>query len=359
MPQKEQPNIIKGRGAQINPHNKFMNHKQVKEHWEAIDEAPDESPGRTQFFIEHPKNLVNRVDSPDVGPGWSMNPYQGCEHGCIYCYARNSHEYWGYNAGLDFESKIIVKPNAPELLEKHFLKRGYKPEPIMLSGNTDCYQPAERKFEITRKLLEVCLQYRHPVGIITKNALVLRDMDILQQLAAMNLVQVAISVTTLDNDLHHLMEPRTAIPRQRIKTIEALTKAGIPVFVMNAPIIPGLNDHEIPAVLKAVADAGALGAAYTMVRLNGTIAQIFEDWAHKTIPLKADKVLNRIKDCHEGKLNDSKYGQRMRGEGRIADMIANVFRINREKYFRGRQIPPHDLSHFRIPDKHGQLNLFG
>lgn len=349
---------VHGRGAQSRPHNKFLTHEQVMEHWEAIDEMPEASPGNTRYFIDRAKKIVNKVDSPDIGPGWSLNPYQGCEHGCIYCYARNTHEYWGYNAGLDFESRIIVKPNAPGLLEKHFRRKRYEPASIMISGNTDCYQPAERKFKITRQLLEVFLRYRHPLGIITKNALILRDLDLLQPLAEMNLVTVAISVTTLNNELHHKMEPRTTVPKKRLQTIEALSKAGVPVFVMNAPIIPGLNDHEIPELLKACADAGALGAAYTMVRLNGAIGGIFTDWIHKAYPLKADKVLNRIKDCHQGNLNDSRFGKRTVGDGSIAEMIARLYNLNRKKYFAGRSLPPTTTRLFRVVDNKGQLNLF-
>lgn len=357
MPQQDN-NMIKGRGAQKHTANKFHKTTQVREHWEAIDEAPEDSPGRTKYFIEHPKTIVNKVTSPDVGPGFSLNAYQGCEHGCIYCYARNSHEYWGFNAALDFESKIIVKPRAPALLHTYFQKRGYTPTTIMVSGNTDCYQPAEKKYKLTRQLLEVFLEYRHPVGLLTKNALILRDMDLLQELAKRNLVVAGLSVTTLQNELHHKMEPRTAVPKQRLKVVEQLSKAGIPTFVMNAPIVPGLNDHEIPAISKAVANAGALDINYTMVRLNGTIGEIFTDWVPKAFPLQADKILNRIKDCHQGKLNDSRFGDRMRGDGKIAEMIRNIFHIHKQRNFAGRSLPQLDTSHFRVPDPNGQLNLF-
>lgn len=356
---KQETELVKGRGAQQAPHNRFLKNELVHEHWEAIDEAPNNDPGRTHFITTHPKTIVNKVASPDVGMSYSLNPYQGCEHGCVYCYARNSHEYWGFNAGTDFESKIMVKHNAPQLLEKYFRKRGYEPHSIALSGNTDCYQPGEKKFGITRRLLELFLKYRNPVGIITKNSLISRDIDILKELADRQLVSVAVSVTTLNNDLHHKMEPRTAIPKQRLKTIEALSKAGIPVMVMNAPIVPGLNDHEIPKLLKACADAGALNAGYTMVRLNGAIGDVFADWIEKAYPLKAEKVLHRIQDCHKGKLNDSRFGTRMRGDGNIAQMVADVFALNKKKYFAGRSIPPYDLTQFRLPDLHGQLDLFG
>lgn len=351
--------LIKGRGAQKAPHNRFLTNELVHEHWEAIDEEPDMDPGRTHFIANHPKTIVNKVASPDVGLSYSLNPYQGCEHGCIYCYARNSHEYWGYNAGIDFESKIMVKHNAPELLEKYLRKRGYEPHTISLSGNTDCYQPGERKFGITRKLLEVFLRYRHPVSIITKNSLITRDLDILSQLAERNLVSVAISITTLDNELHRKLEPRTAAPKQRLKAMEALSKAGIPVMLMNAPIIPGLNDHETPDILQASANAGAMEAGYIMVRLNGAIGGVFADWIEKAYPMKAQKVLHRIQDCHQGKLNDSRFGKRMKGDGNIAQMVADVFSLNKRKYFEGRSIPSLDKTQFRLPDKYGQLDLFG
>lgn len=357
--ENEETSWIKGRGAQKHTANKFHQTHQVREHWEAIDEQPDDSPGRTQYLIETAKSIVNKVASPDVGPAFSLNAYQGCEHGCIYCYARNSHEYWGYNAALDFESKIIVKLNAPALLEQYLNKRGYSPTSIMLSGNTDCYQPAEKQYKLTRQLLEVFLKYRHPVGLLTKNALILRDLDILQELAKRNLVVAGVSITTLTNELHHKMEPRTAIPQQRLKVVAELTKHGIPTFVMNAPIIPGLNDHEMPAIIQAAAGAGALDIHYTMVRLNGSIAEIFRDWIPKAYPLQAEKVLHRIEDCHQGKLNDSRFGKRMGGDGEIADMINGLFKINKSRYFAGRSLPTTDTGQFRVPDKHGQLDLFG
>jgi DNA repair photolyase len=351
------PEYRHGRGAQFNPQNRFLKNAFVTEHIDGIDEEAEFRNRQTKYIYENAKSFVNKVDSPDVGPAYSMNPYQGCEHGCIYCYARNSHEYYGYSAGLDFESKIVVKQNAPELLEIFLRKKGYIPEPIMLSGNTDCYQPIEKKMGITRKLLQVMLEYKHPVGIITKNYNVVRDIDILQELHKLNLIVVNISVTSLNNELHNKMEPRTAAPFKRLKAIKALSDAGIPVRVMNAPIIPGLNDKEIPEILKQTADMGALGAGYTMVRLNGAIAAIFTDWIHKAYPLKAEKVLHTIEAVHGGKLNDSRFGPRMRGDGNHAEMIAELFRIHRDKYFKGRTLPSLDLSLFKPPPR-GQLGLF-
>ncbi|MFM9837062.1 MAG: PA0069 family radical SAM protein [Cyclobacteriaceae bacterium] len=345
---------FKGRGAQIKSENRFLKAQYVTDHIEGLDEPLLENP-KTQIFHETPKKILNRVDSPDLGFGYSMNPYQGCEHGCIYCYARNTHEYYGFSAGLDFESKIIVKKNAPRLLEQELLKPNWNAVPIMLSGNTDCYQPQEKKFEITRAMLKVLANYRHPVSIISKNSLVLRDLDILQDLAADNLVHVYISITSLDEELRRTMEPRTASSIKRLKTVEALAKANIPVGIMNAPIIPGLNHHEIPAILKAASQHGALNAGMTLVRLNGSIGKIFEDWLQKNFPDRFDKVWNQICSLHGGNVNDSQYGRRMSGEGNIADAIHQLFRSSKKKYFAGKTMPVYDLTKFR---KGGMLSLF-
>jgi DNA repair photolyase len=345
---------FKGRGAQIKTENRFLKSKYVTDHIEGLDEPLLESP-TTQIFFETPKKIVNKVDSPDLSMMYSMNPYQGCEHGCIYCYARNTHEYYGLSAGLDFESKIIVKKNAATLLEQHLLNKNWNAVPIMLSGNTDCYQPQENKFEITRSLLRVFARYRHPVGIITKNSLILRDLDILKDLASDNLVHVFISITTLDEDLRRILEPRTASSIKRLKTLESLAKASVPVGVMNAPIIPGLNHHEIPQVLKAASDHGALAAGMTVVRLNGSIGKIFEDWLRKNFPDRFDKVWNQICSFHGGNVNDSQFGRRMSGEGKIADAIHQLYKISKKKCFSGKQFPAYDLTKFR---KGGNLNLF-
>jgi DNA repair photolyase len=345
---------FKGRGAQIKTGNKFLKGQYVAEHIEGLDEPLLENPN-TQIFHESPKKIINKVDSPDLGAMFSMNPYQGCEHGCIYCYARNTHEYYGFSAGLDFESKIIVKKNAARVLEQQLLNKNWNAVPIMFSGNTDCYQPQEKKFEITRSMLKVLAQYRHPVSMITKNSLITRDIDLLQDLASDNLVHVMISITTLNEDLRRVMEPRTASAIKRLKTVEALAKANIPVGVMNAPLIPGLNHHEIPQVLKAAADHGALTAGMTTVRLNGSIGQIFEDWLRKNFPDRFDKVWNQICSLHGGTVNDSQFGRRMRGEGNLADSIHQLFRASKKKYFAGREFPPFDLTRFR---KGGNLSLF-
>jgi DNA repair photolyase len=345
---------FKGRGAQIKTGNRFLKGQYVTDHIEGLDEPLYSAPD-TQIFHETPKKIVNKVTSPDLNMMYSMNPYQGCEHGCIYCYARNTHEYWGFNAGLDFESKIIVKENAPQLLEKFILHPDWRPVPISVSGNTDCYQPLERKFGITRNILKVFAQYRHPLGMITKNSLITRDIDILSDLAKDDLVHVYISITTLDEDLRRTMEPRTASATKRLQTVEALAKAGIPVGVMNAPVIPGLNHHEIPDILKAAADHGALAAGMTVVRLNGSIGKIFEDWLRKNFPDRFDKVWNQICSMHGGNVNDSHFGRRMSGEGNFADVIHQLFTVSKRKHFAGRTMPAINLTKFR---KGGNLSLF-
>jgi len=352
--------IIKGRGAQLNVHNRFfeLQHELRDDFLEFCHkegEASDDN--KTQYLQVFPKTIVNKVASPDVGMSYSMNPYQGCEHGCIYCYARNSHEYWGLSAGLDFERQILVKKNAPQLLEALLKKKSWVAKTIVLSGNTDCYQPAEKTFAITRQLLQLFLKYRHPVGIITKNALITRDLDVLKELAALDLVSVNISITSLSESTRRILEPRTATIKKRLDTVKVLSDNGIPVNVMLAPIIPGINSHEILPLAKAVADHGALSIAHTIIRLNGAIGEIFTDWIQKTLPDKADKVLNQIKDCHGGQLNDSRYGKRMRGEGHIAKQIHDLMRLARLKYFKDKKMPAlnRDL-HEQYKD--GQLKLF-
>ncbi|WP_057940076.1 PA0069 family radical SAM protein [Algoriphagus resistens] len=354
MEKNEAESYFKGRGSQIKTDNKFLRYRYVNEHIEGLDEPLIQSP-QTKVYQEHSKTIVNKIESPDLGLMYSLNPYQGCEHGCSYCYARNTHEYYGFDAGLDFESKIIVKANAAQLLEKLFHKASWKPVPISVSGNTDCYQPLERKMELTRSLLKVFARYRHPVGMITKNSLILRDLDLLQDLAADKLVNVFISITSLDENIRRRMEPRTASAIKRLKTIEELSKAGVPVGVMCAPIIPGLTDHETPAILKAASDHGALSAGMTVVRLNGSIGPVFEDWIHKNFPDRAPKVLDQICSMHGGQLNDSQFGRRMRGEGKVAEMINLLFSASKKKYFAGKTMPEFNPSKFR---KGGNLNLF-
>lgn len=351
---EQRDDYFSGRGAQIKTTNKFLKNQYVTDHIEGLDEPLLENPA-TQIFEENAKKIVNEIKSPDLRNMYSTNPYQGCEHGCIYCYARNTHEYYGFSAGLDFESKIVVKKNAPELLEKFILHPKWQALPIMISGNTDCYQPQERKFQLTRKMLKVLANYRHPVSMITKNGLITRDIDILKDLASENLVQVYISITTLNEELRRKMEPRTASAVKRLKTVEELAKASIPVGIMNAPLIPGLNHHEVPEVLKAASNVGALTAGMTVVRLNGSIGKIFEDWLRKNFPDRFDKVWNQICSLHDGNVNDSQFGRRMSGEGNIAEAIHQLFEVSKRKYFQGRSMPPFDLTKFR---KGGLLSLF-
>lgn len=346
---------LKGRGAQSQVSNDFLSQELVTEHFEGIDERLILQRPRTELFYESPAKVVNKVSSPDVGMEYSLNPYQGCEHGCIYCYARNTHEYWGFNAGLDFETKIVVKREAPVLLEKHLLKSQWRPKPIVLSGNTDCYQPIERKLKITRELLKVFVKYRHPVGIITKNSLILRDLDLLQQLATHNLVRVIVSITTLNDSLRRILEPRTASVSSKLKIIEELTQAGVPVSVMNAPIIPSINHQEIPKVIEAVADKGALDVGYTTVRLNGKISNIFEGWLDTYFADRKEKVLNQIKELHGGKFNNSEFGKRMRGEGNIALATQQLHNLAKKKYLKVKVKPEWNLKAFR---KGGTYTLF-
>lgn len=352
----EAEDYFKGRGAQLNSKNRYLKQEYVTEHVEGLDE-PMLSNSKTEFLYETPKKIINKVDSPDLGMMYSMNPYQGCEHGCIYCYARTTHEYWGFSAGLDFERKIIIKKNAAELLEKAFENPRWQPMPIMLSGNTDCYQPVERKMGITRKMLEVLLKYRNPVGIITKNSLVLRDIEIIAELAALNLVHVSISITSLTESLRQHLEPRTASSKVRLKVVEELSKRNVPVNIMVAPIIPSLNSHEIPDILRESAARGALSAAYTIVRLNGAIKDIFENWIRKSFPDRADKVLHQIAECHGGKLSDSRFGTRMKGEGNTARMISDLFHASKKKYMADKVYPNYNFDLFKRPER-GQLKLF-
>jgi DNA repair photolyase len=323
---------IKGQGAVSNVHNHF-----IKNRYETsiYQDDYEEEIAKTEILEVFPKSIVNPVKSPDLGMAYSMNPYQGCEHGCAYCFARPTHEYWGYSAGVDFERKILVKKNAPELLEQFFKKRGYKPEPILLSGNTDCYQPVERKLQITRKILQVFLDYRHPVNILTKNALVTRDLDILKQLAEKKLVTVSLSIPTVNEELRRKLEPRTSSVNTKLQAIETLSQNDIPVNIMIAPIIPGLNSMEILPVIKAVAERGAHSFGYTLVRLNDTVEPVFIDWLEEHYPDRKDKVLHQISSMHGGKLGEKKVFKRRKGEGNIAEMIHTTFRIGRQKYFSG------------------------
>ena len=327
--------LRKGRGAVRDLPNRFEKL--------AMDLDPDvvqEDPGaegeilpnpKTVFLEDQSESIIVRNDSPDVGFGAGINAYRGCEHGCAYCYARPYHEYLGFSAGLDFETKIMVKPRAAELLRRELSREKYRPEVLGMSGVTDCYQPAERKFRITRACLEVLAEFRNPVSLITKNFLITRDIDVLKELAAFEAVRAYISITTLNADLAAKMEPRASTPTHRLRAIEMLAKAGIPVGVMVAPIIPGLNDREMPAVLEAARAAGASEAGYTMLRLPYGVKDVFAEWMKANFPEKLERILGTIREVRGGKLNSSDFMSRMRGDGPYAEQINQMFHVFRDR----------------------------
>ncbi len=327
----EGKDYIKGRGAQLNTKNQFLNQEYVRAFSEGIDDW-EQTPIKTDYLNSNVEDIAQKVEIPDVPMEWSVNPYQGCEHGCIYCYARPTHEYWGYSAGMDFESKIVVKQNAAVKLEELFNKPLWQPATISLSGNTDCYQPAERKNKITRSILKVCLKYKNPVGILTKNALVLRDLDILQELNKYNLVQVFTSITSTDEKLRLQLEPRTSTYADRFKMLNILSENNIPTGIMNAPIIPGLNDADMHNVLRKASEAGAGWAGYTLVRLAGPVVNIFEDWLQKTYPDKASKILNLIKECNQTEASQLTVDTKISGSGNYADIIYQQFKLYSKKF---------------------------
>ncbi len=342
---------IRGRGAAGNPKNRFERIEVVPDPDEWEPEKPE-----TVYLKDHARSIVTTNDSPDIGFDAGISPYRGCSHGCAYCFSRPNHEYLGFSAGLDFESRILVKENAPELLRKKLSSPGWRPQTVAMSGATDVYQPVEKKFQLTRRCLEVLAEFRNPVIIITKNHLVTRDIDLLSELARHDAVSVAVSLTTLDEDLRRVMEPRTSSPKRRLSAIEKLAEAGIRVGVLTAPVIPGLTDHELPNLLRAAADAGAGFAGYTPVRLPHAVAGIFEDWLVRHFPDRKDKVLNRIRELRGGKLNDPRFGSRMSGEGVYAEHLARLFEVScwRAGISPGRS-PALSTAAFRRP---GQPTLF-
>jgi DNA repair photolyase len=348
---------VKGRGAAFNPPNRF---EKLRFEPIEIELDPDDELRSipTIFYKDNSKTILAKNDSPDVGFTYSINPYRGCEHGCIYCYARPSHEYLGFSAGIDFETKIMVKEDAPGLLEHTFRKKSWVPQMVCLSGGTDCYQPVERKLRLTRRCLEVFLKYRNPVSIITKNALIARDVDLLTQLNALNLVSVIITVTSLDADLVRVMEPRTATPRSRLETVRILSTAGIRVTVFAAPVIPGLTDEELPSILREGAANGARFAGYTLLRLPGAVKELFLDWLNRELPDRSKKIINRIKNVREGKLNDPQFSVRMRGKGEYAKIIRELFRASCLKYGLSTKEFALSVNHFRR-EPGRQLEMFG
>ncbi len=321
------PDAVRGRGAADNPANRFD-----RIHYEPDpDAAPDDGSPPTILLRDATRSIIATNDSPDVGYNASINPYRGCEHGCIYCYARPTHEYLGFSAGLDFETKILVKEDAPELLRKELSARRWKPQVLGLSGVTDPYQPVERRLRLTRRCLEVLAEFRNPVGIVTKNHLVTRDVDLLADLASHRAASVCLSVTTLDGGLARVLEPRASQPAGRLAAVEELAKAGVPVGVLVAPIIPALNDHEVPAVLEAAAKAGASYAGFVLLHLPFGVADLFVAWLERHFPERKEKVLGRLRDMRGGRLNDSRFGHRMRGEGPLAQQIKAMFELSRRK----------------------------
>jgi len=356
-PSHKSPEYIAGRGAQINPANPFdKNHlESFGQIWNDEDEVRQLK--TTSYLETHPKSIINKVDSPDIPFVYSMNPYQGCEHGCVYCYARNTHTYWGYSAGIEFEQKILVKHNAPELLEKRLRSKNWVPHPIMLSGNTDCYQPAERQYELTKQLLEIAWKYRHPISIITKNSLILRDIDLLQKMATMDLISVAITITTLEEDLRQKLEPRTVTGLKRIEVVRKLSDGGIPCNVMMGPIIPSLNDHEIPHIAQLSSDAGARDLHYTMLRLNGDVEAIFKDWLVKNFPDRYDRIIHQTESLHGGKVNDSRFKTRMQGEGHHANIIRQQVALAKRTHFADRTMPKLNTDLY-LQMRDPQLKLF-
>jgi DNA repair photolyase len=353
MDQKEK-NPIRGRGASDNPPNRFEGKYTDYE----LDDKTGEKPSQdTKLIRDNTKEILSENESPDIPFTFGLNPYRGCEHGCIYCYARPFHEYLGFSAGLDFESRIMVKYDAAQKLRNKFASKNWQPEPITLSGVTDPYQPVERDLEITRDCLKVFADTRNPVGIITKNYLVTRDIDLLGELAKYKAVHVTVSVTTLDRDLARAMEPRTSQPYRRLRAIEKLTDRGISVGVNVAPIIPGLTDHEPADILKAASDAGAKYAGYTIVRLPYAVKELFQEWLEQHFPDRKEKVLNRIRDIREGKLYESEFGKRFHGQGEFANQIRKMFEIQTKKLGFNKNPLSLSIKHFKRPEQ-GQLHLF-
>ena len=346
--------IAAHRGALGNPANRF---EAIQLESDA-DWNPAEDPlPRTQFLRDHSASIMAYNNSPDIGFDASVNPYRGCEHGCVYCYARPTHEYLGFSSGLDFETKIMVKENAAQLLRAELSAKKWQPQIIVMSGVTDCYQPVERKLKLTRGCLEVLAEFRNPVAIITKNALVTRDVDVLADLAKYQAATVCLSITTLDPELRRVMEPRTSPAPARLEAIRQLAAAGIPVSVNVAPIIPGLNDHEIPAILQAAATAGATGAGFTMLRLPHANTELFVQWLETHFPNRKDKVLNQLRTMRDGKLYDAQWGSRMKGHSIFAEQIQRIFTVARRKAGIKNDQPPLSTAAFRRPGGM-QLNLF-
>lgn len=343
----------RGRGAASNPANKYDRHHHVED--PAALDAEDLRQVKTQFIADTSRSALSKNNSPDIPFTYSLNPYRGCEHGCIYCYARPTHEYLGYSAGLDFETKIVVKYDIASMLAKTFQKKSWVPQSVMLSGNTDCYQPAERRLALTRACLEVFAWYRNPVSVITKNFLVTRDLDLLEEMASMNLVSVSISITSLKPEITRVMEPRTSHPMRRLEAVEKLAARGIPVGVMVAPVVPGLTDEELPDIVKAAVDCGAQWAHYVMLRLPGAVRELFIEWLGNEFPDRKQRVINRLTDLRGEALTDTRFGKRMRGEGKWAEIISQLHRHTVRQLGINQKREPLSTAHFR---RAGQQDLF-
>jgi DNA repair photolyase len=353
------PSAPAGRGTGLNPPVRFERLQVVPD--PGAEPGPwDEEPvnPRAQFYDDTTTTILSRNDSPDLGFSHGLNPYRGCEHGCSYCYARAYHDYLGWNSGLEFETRILVKQNAATLLREALSAPAWRPQPVALSGATDCYQPAERRFGLTRACLQVFAEFRNPVGIITKSALVMRDLDVLAELAAHGCMSVHLTLTTLDAGLAGALEPRAARPEHRLRAIRALAEAGVPVGVMVAPVIPGLTDHEIPEILKAAAAAGATSAGYVVLRLPHAVKDVFVDWLDRHVPGKKARVLSRVREMRGGELNVSEWGKRMRGEGLWADQISALFGAGVKRAGLSSQQAELSIAHFRRPGG-VQMDLFG
>ena len=351
---KNPPPAIRGRGIASNPQNRF---EPLFHDPDPDSEVPPDTVFATELLRDTSQSILAYNNSPDIGFDASINAYRGCEHGCIYCYARPTHEYLGFSAGLDFETKILVKPEAATLLRRELSSRRWKPQVVVLSGVTDPYQPIERRLRLTRACLEVLAEFRNPLSIITKNHLVTRDIDVLSELARYQAASVALSVTSLDSKLSRVLEPRASHPQQRLAAIEELSQAGVPVGMMVAPVIPGLNEHEMPAIIAAGKQAGAQFAGYTTLRLPYGVAPLFERWLDQHAPSKKAKILNRLRSLRGGRLNDSRFGKRMRGEGRYAEQIASMFALACRKADLVNNFPGLSTAAFRRPVD-GQLSLF-
>ena len=356
LPAPLQPN---GRGARSNATGRYESlvRETFDDGWTELDEAPKKL--RTVLHLERAKTIITTNDSPDIGFDQSINPYRGCEHGCIYCYARPAHAYVGFSPGLDFESQLFFKPDAAKLLEKELSKKGYQPRPIHIGGNTDPYQPIERGLRITRQVIDVLDRFNHPFSIITKNGMITRDLDLYGPLAERNLVRTAVSVTTLDRKLARAMEPRAATPERRIQAIARLSQAGVPCAVSVAPVIPGLNDHEIEAILERAAEAGASGAHFTVLRLPLEIKDLFREWLQSERPERAARVMSLVRQMRGGKDYDSQWNSRMSGQGPIAQLIAARFRTAKKRLGLERERLSLDVGRFEVPPKSGdQMDLF-